>query len=144
MAAKRWSFSAGERPNTVTVRERQRGGMIYASAWDSSTDRNLRISLGHRDKEAAKTYAMEEAAKLRRGESEIRSGRVTLTRVFDLYERHKTPTKSEKAQEEDRRRFGLWMSHLGPSHHDHAPVGGVCAATPSGRDQRKGRTRTTG
>ena len=37
MARKKWSFSAGERPNTVTVAERQPRGVIYAKAWDAST-----------------------------------------------------------------------------------------------------------
>ncbi|MCH7856763.1 MAG: tyrosine-type recombinase/integrase [Gemmatimonadetes bacterium] len=117
---KKWSYRGGTRPNTVTVAERTSGGIIYAKAWNSSTGQYIRVSLGHRDREAAELYADEEALKLRKGESEIRSGRVTLTRVFDLYERHKTPTKSEKAQEEDRRRFELWMSHLGPRHDPHA------------------------
>lgn len=64
---KRWSHTAGKRPNTVTVSERTPGGMIYAQAWDRTTETYIRISLGHRDRQAAELYADEESLKLRSG-----------------------------------------------------------------------------
>ena len=35
MPSKCWKHSAGSRPNTVTVFEREPGGMIYARAWNA-------------------------------------------------------------------------------------------------------------
>src|SRR5437660_8676020 len=70
-----WSHSEGERPFTVTVYEREAGGLIYARVWDATARGGegnwRRISLGHRDKKRAKKYAREEVPKLEQGASAI-------------------------------------------------------------------------
>ncbi len=117
---KKWSYKGGRRPNTVTVAERTPGGFLYARAWDRVTETYVRISLGHRDKKAAELYADSESLKLRQGESEIRTGRVTLGRVFDLYSVHQTPTKSLRVQAADQGRIELWARYLGRGKDPHS------------------------
>ncbi len=120
---KRWSYSAGERPHTVVVEEREAGGTLRVRAWDATRRGGkggwVRRSLGHRDREAAKTYALEQAAKLSKGDADLRQGKVTLTQVFALYERHRTPRKSLKEQEADARRTELWTRVLGSEKDPH-------------------------
>ncbi len=90
---KRWSYSAGERPHTVVVEEREAGGTLRVRAWDATRRGGkggwVRRSLGHRDREAAKTYALEQATKLSKGDADLRQGKVTLAQVFALYKRHR-------------------------------------------------------
>ena len=120
---KRWSYSAGERPHTVVVEEREVGGTLRIRAWDATRHEGkggwVRRSLGHRDQEAAKTYALEQAAKLKKGDTELRQGRVTLAQVFALYKGHRTPRKSLKEQKADARRTELWTSVLGAGKDPH-------------------------
>ena len=114
---KRWSYSAGERPHTVIVEERKVGGVLRARAWDTNLRGGqgdwVRRSLRHRDKEAAKSYALEQAAKLRKGDAEITAGVVKLAQVIDLYLLRRSPRKGEREQEADRRRAQLWKRFLG-------------------------------
>ena len=66
----KWSYSAGEKPFTIVVYERELGGTLYGRVWDPTKSRGKkkgdwkRKSLGHRDKEQAKGYALEQAARL--------------------------------------------------------------------------------
>lgn len=113
MPSRCWKFSAGSRPNTVAVFEREPGGIIYARVWNASGRRFHRVSLGHSDKARAKRYATEVAAKLQKGEAAIGESKLTLVRLFALYEQHRTPKKSEQHQEEDRRRIELFTRFLG-------------------------------
>jgi hypothetical protein len=87
---KKWSFQAGERPHTVTVEEREPGGVIYGRVWDPSArngDGNwIRRSLKHSDRERAKAWALDQAAKLAKGDESIRAGKVTLAQVLAAYE----------------------------------------------------------
>jgi hypothetical protein len=115
---RKWSLSVGKRPHTVTVYERVPGGVLYARAWDP-TLRNRRgglrrISLGHRDKGAAKAYAAEQHAKLIRGDAELVSRRISLGRLLALYGAHRTPQKGRTEQKADQRRMGLYARFLGP------------------------------
>jgi hypothetical protein len=87
--------------------------MIYARAWNSNTRRFHRVSLGHRDKARARRYAIEEAAKLQKGDATIADVKLKLSIVFGLYEQHRTPKKSQAHQEEDRRRMELFTRFLG-------------------------------
>ena len=120
---KRWSYSAGERPHTVVVEEREAGGTLRVRAWDATRRGGkggwVRRSLGHRDRETAKTYALEQATKLSRGDADLRQGKVTLAQVFALYKRHRTPRKSLKEQEADARRTELWTRVLGSEKDPH-------------------------
>jgi len=118
-----WSFAAGEKGTTVTVYERLAGGLLYARALDPTLAGGKggyrRLSLGHRDKERAKTYALEQAAKLRQGRNELAEGKVTLARVLALYLSYRTPRKSTTEQEADRRRALLWTRVLGAQKDPH-------------------------
>jgi integrase len=73
----------------------------------------VKRSLGHRDKDAAKAYADEQASKLRQGVDDIRAARPSADRVFRLYQAHKTRDKSAKMQKEDERQIALWKNVLG-------------------------------
>ena len=113
----RFRFQAGERPNTVTVYEREPGGPIYVSVWDPTArggkGAQVRQSLKHKDQERAKAYALSQAAKLTEGDQDLRQGTVKLSQVFALYERHRTPKKAPSTQDADRQRMELWARVLG-------------------------------
>src|SRR2546425_10286780 len=113
-----WSFATGEKGTTVTVYERRPGGLLYARAFDPSLAGGRggyrRISLKHRGQERAKTYALEQAAKLRQGRNELAEGKATLARLFALYQTHRTPRKTPGDQGEDRRRVQLFAHVFGP------------------------------
>lgn len=117
MARKKWKYRAGSRPYTVIVYEREAGGFLYARVWDPTRRSGRggwrRVSLGHRDRERAKAYALAQAAKLREGVDDILAGRVTLAQVFALYERHRTPRKRLREQKQDARRIDMWTRVLG-------------------------------
>ncbi len=112
-----WTYAAGEKGHTVTVYEREPGGLLYARALDPSLQDGRggyrRVSLGHRDRERAKTYALDQAAKLREGRADVTAGANTLARLFALYLAKRTPRKSAGEQGEDRRRVGMWTRVLG-------------------------------
>ena len=121
---KRWSYSAGERPYTVIVEERVPGGVLRARAWDPTKRGGLgnwvRRSLKHRDRGAAKTYALEQAAKLMKGVADLKHGQVTLAVVFRMYLQFKTPRKrSSGEQKSDVRRAEQWTRILGPDRDPH-------------------------
>lgn len=120
---KRWSYVAGERPHSVTVYEREPGGVLYAAAWDPSLKggrgAQRRISLKHRDKERAKAYAHEQTAKLKEGSEDVALGRVKLSRVFATYMRERTPRKTEREQKGDARRVEMWACVLGGASDPH-------------------------
>lgn len=127
--AKKWSYSAGEKGNTVTVYERKRGGNVYARAHDPSLQDGKggyrRRSLGFEVRgpdgtlieeavDRARSYADRQAAKLREGEAEIRGQRLTIARLFKLYRRHRLPQKSEGEQKVNKRQMKAWQRFLGP------------------------------
>ncbi len=111
---KKWTFSAGSRPHTVTIYERD--GRLHARAWDPTlrgTGGFRCRSLKHNDRAKAKTYALEQAAKLEKGTAEITQGVVKLGQVIDLYLLHRSPRKGEREQEADKRRAEMWKRFLG-------------------------------
>jgi integrase len=108
-----WSYSSGERPHTVTVYERESGGILYARAWDSVAQSWKRVSLKHRDKSAAKRYAKDQADKLERGAVGIIDEKVTLPTVFGLYQQHRTPRKALAQQKADARRIEMFTRFFG-------------------------------
>jgi hypothetical protein len=112
---KRWSYSVGERPYTVTVEER-RGrpdGPLYIRVWDPDKPGWETRSLKHRDRDRAEAEADDVHAALKRGgKRSLRPETVTLGRIFDLYKRHRTPRKSKTEQQADTRRFELWRRFL--------------------------------
>ena len=84
---KNWTFSAGERPHTVTIFERD--GNLHARAWDPTRRGGRgdwkRRSLKHNDRAKAKAYAKEQVAKLEKGTAEIMQDDVKLGQVVNLY-----------------------------------------------------------
>lgn len=62
---KLWLFSAGSHGARVTVFERSPGSVLYARAHDGQGGYKW-LSLGHRDRDRAKDYALDQAAKLRK------------------------------------------------------------------------------
>jgi integrase len=115
-----WTYSTGERPHTVTVYEREQGGVLYARAWDANARDGKgnwrRVSLGHRDKRRAKSYAKGEAEKLETGQVDAP---VTLARVFTLYQEHRTVRKSKREQVDDARKVEMWTRILGADKDPH-------------------------
>ena len=75
---------AGSKRFTIVVYEREPGGRFTVgcgtptSPWGEEGGLERR-SLGHRDREAAKAYALQQAGKLRKGDAETQRGEVTLT-----------------------------------------------------------------
>jgi len=104
------------------VYERKPGGIIYARVLDrspGSTKGYRRVSLGHTDHEVAKVYAVEEAARLRTGRSDLIAGRITLERLFGEYLTYRTPRKTPGEQKEDGRRAKMWTKVLGAQKDPH-------------------------
>lgn len=118
MGTNKWSYTAGEHGNSVTVYERNVGGNLYVRIWDPTLQAGKggyrRRSLGHRNRERAKSYADQQAAKLREGESELQSGRLTVDRLFKLYRRHRLGRKGEAEQKVNERQLEAWKRWLGP------------------------------
>jgi len=118
-----WSHAEGEKGEKVTVYERRPGGLLHARTFDPSLAGGRggyrRVSLKHRDQERAKTYALEQAAKLRQGYNELAAGKVTLSKVLAPYLAYRTPRKSETEQDADDRRSKLWTRVLGPNKDPH-------------------------
>ena len=114
-----WAWATGDRGSCVSVYEREPGGLLYARAFDPALRGYRRVSLRHRDRELAKTYALTEAGKLREGRAELLMGRVTLGRVLGQYLAFRTPRKSGTEQGSDKRRSALWRRVLGSQKDPH-------------------------
>src|SRR2546427_1422937 len=118
-----WSHAEGEEGEKVRVYERRPGGLLHARTFDPSLGGGRggyrRASLKHRDQERAKTYALEQAAKLRQGYNELAAGKVRLSKVLAPYLAYRTPRKSETEQDADDRRSKLWTRVLGPNKDPH-------------------------
>ncbi len=95
MSRRCWTCSAGERPHSVIVYERRSGGPIYVRVWDPTRAGGrggwIRRSLGHKDRERARVYALGQAAKLRQGTAEVVARRASLAQLFAAYHAHRTP-----------------------------------------------------
>ncbi len=117
MSRRCWTCSAGERPHSVIVYERRSGGPIYVRVWDSTRAGGrggwIRRSLGHKDRERARVYALGQAAKLRQGTAEVVARRASLAQLFAAYHAHRTPRKSGSERKADARRAELWTRVLG-------------------------------
>jgi hypothetical protein len=110
---KMWRHSAGERGSSFVVCEREPGGMLYEMVWHPGKKYPVYRSLGHRDRDAAKEYAREQAEKLRLGQKTARAEPLTFHRLVDLYLEYRTPKKDAvKVQGEDRRKAALWKARI--------------------------------
>jgi integrase len=119
-----WSHTEGARGYTVTVYEREPGGVLYARTFDPKLGGGKggyrRLSLGHTNRERAEVYAVDQAAKLRTSQSELQGGKSTMARLLAEYLANRTPRKSSGEQQEDRRRAQMWARYLGPQRDPHA------------------------
>jgi integrase len=103
-----WSYKAGEKGrNRVRVFEERAGGVILVYEPGAAAGRRARVPLGHRDREAAKQYADDLAGRFRL-KVPSRPPDLTLGKLFDMYEREVTPSKSVGAQKHDRRARALF------------------------------------
>lgn len=120
---RRWTHKAGGKGGSVTVYERSPGGPLYARVFDPSIAGGKggyrRVSLKHTDRERAKTYALEQAAKLRQGRNDLVNGKVTLGQLFARYQAHRSPRKTIGDQAEDRRRAEMFARVLGAGKDPH-------------------------
>lgn len=106
-------YTVGSKPNTVRVYRRKGRKNLYIRTWNAEKGGWDKRSLGHDTVERAKAEAAELHAKLAKGEQAMREGRVPLGRLFALYEKHRTPQKSESEQNGDARRIEMWTRVLG-------------------------------
>jgi integrase len=112
-AAKRWSFSTGERGrNRVRAFEHPKTGTLFVEF--AEADQRKRLALHHRDREVAKAKAEELAAALRRGYAPQLTA-PTLATLFDNYLREVTPQKGRSKQAHDHRAARLFLECLGRS-----------------------------
>ena len=117
---KTWKSTEGERPHTVTVYEREPGGVLYLRIWDPQLEACRRRSLDHRDKKLAKRQARAEAVNLAEGHSDLMAGIITLHQVFALYEQEQSPRKKTDGERKaDERRAEMWTHFLGGKKNPH-------------------------
>lgn len=112
-------YTVGSKPNTVRVYKRSGRTNLYVRTWDSEAGCWRKRSLGHDNIEKAKEEAAELHAKLVKGEKAMREGTVPLSRLFALYEKHRTPQKSTSEQDVDARRIKMWTRVLGADKDPH-------------------------
>lgn len=109
-----WSYAAGGYRSTVTVCEREAGGMLYARIWDGAAKEIVYISLQHRDRDRAMQYARDESEKLKRGRVAVHRGVVTVGHLLDEYLKHRSSEKaSANSRREDERRATMFKTVLG-------------------------------
>lgn len=110
-----WSYTAGRHGNKARVYERP-NGVIYVAVWDvvvGGQGREVRRSLGHRNRQEAQDYADELAIRLRKGVKEIGGREPTVERIFSLYGKHRTPDKGHYSRSADERHAEMWSRVLG-------------------------------
>ena len=123
MSSKKWKFSVGKKGETVTVYERELGGPLYARAFDPTLRGGKGgyrcVSLGHRDRDRAETYAHEQATKLRQGNDDLTHGKITLARLVSEYRTNRSGRKSTGEEKADKRRGEMWIRFLGAKKDPH-------------------------
>lgn len=116
-----WSYFAGERGrNRVRAFVEAKSEMLYLE-WHEEVDgerKRRRTSLGHRDREEAKSAADRKAARLADAEEETEpsapdAGDPTLGTLFDSYLETETPHKGESKQGHDRRAARMFLDLYG-------------------------------
>lgn len=116
-------YRAGRKPYSAVVYLRTDGGpdsSIFGRVWDSTHRRWRRRSLKHRDVERAIAWADDQAARLRKGASDLLAGQVTLGQVLDAYLRHHAARKAaKKARKADGRSAEMWRRVLGKDSDPH-------------------------
>lgn len=106
-----WSYIAGEKgKNRVRVYDRPSHGL-----WIDYRDehgKRVRQPLGHTDQDRARLKAEDVAARFRRLGTAPPAA-LTLSRLFENYEREVTPRKAATTQAHDRRTFKLFLRAFG-------------------------------
>lgn len=109
----KWKYPT-TRGAPVVAFEREVGGLLYARAWTGHG--YVKRALGHRDRDRATVYVLEQTKMVRAGEAALADGRVPLSRVCRAYLAHHTPTKKSAGErQEDQRRADMWLTVLGPN-----------------------------
>jgi integrase len=97
----------------VRVFEREPGGQLWAAV-RTADGQLVRVSLGHRDRERAEHYAIEQAAEIRKGTSALAAQRASLGIIIAAYLEEVLPTRRHDKQRLcDRRAAELWIRYLG-------------------------------
>jgi integrase len=109
----KWKYRVGERGARVTVYEIEGSRMLQARVWNPAKHRYERRSLGHGDRDRAMRFAHAEVERLKQGRAVLDGSRITVARLFALYNTHRTPSKSQTEQSEDGRRSEMWSRFLG-------------------------------
>jgi integrase len=111
---RRWSYKTGEKGRN-RVRVFEHGSGVLMLEFRAAGERK-RASLRHRDRERAKRQADEVAARLATSEGYHVEGAkkgLTLGRLFDMYGREVTPTKSERSRTYDQVASDMFASYFG-------------------------------
>jgi integrase len=109
-----WSKSFGERGCKVRVYEARAGSPLMRSVYIDGKE--VRRSLGHRDRELAKRQAYEFIAQLSADEEAIADETATLGLLMRIYcESPAFTDKKERTRTEDRRRLERMVRFLGPA-----------------------------
>ena len=113
---KNWSWSTGTRPFTVRVTEFKAGGNLYVVRIKNG--RQVMRSLGHRDRDLAKTKAMEISTELAKGflegESGFRHHPLLLGELIEAYEANGLHGRSESYRKEQPRKMRRVADFFGP------------------------------
>jgi integrase len=108
----RWSKSIGERGRKVRLYQARPGGPIMRSVWIDGKE--VRRSLGHRDKELALSQAYELLASLYTNETAMEQETLTLGMLERLYLDSPThASKKARTQVSDKRRLHRVVAFLG-------------------------------
>jgi len=111
---KTWRHSVGDKPHTVTVEERSpNDDMLQIRYWDPRTQKYVRKSLGHRDRDEAEKKAAKVYADLRnQDEHDPLAKDITLAKLFAAHKARNTRLKVQRSQPEDERRIEMWIRAL--------------------------------
>lgn len=108
-----WSHSVGVYGAKVRVAELTAGGSLYL-LWVDSRGKQIKKSLGHKDRNLGKESALAQANRLQHDRAGTEGEQLTLAKLFDIYEREGLHGRTARHQQEVRRKLGLWGAFLGP------------------------------
>src|SRR3954464_7727312 len=104
-----WSFSVGVYGSRVRVTERIAGGPLTLM-WLDQSGKLRKRALGHSDRKRGKDEALALANQISTDRESVEGEKLTLDRLFDIYERNGLHGRSEKHRREVKRKLALWVS----------------------------------
>jgi integrase len=107
-----WSDHVGCYGCTIRIVERRPGGSLYF-VWLDRQGKQQKRSLGHADRQKAKTEAVEYAAEIAKSRDVFAGGRLTFTALFDIYVAKGLAGKSPRYAREAIRKLARWRTFLG-------------------------------